>query len=52
MKKKEILKKGLFIGSLLIIIALLIWREFSFVLGGFGIIAIGIGILCYLNIKE
>jgi hypothetical protein len=52
MKKEEILKIFLIIGFLLILIALFLWREFSFVLAGGGIIIIGVGIMLYMHKKE
>jgi hypothetical protein len=52
MVKKQILKRFLIIGVLFILIALLLWREFSFVLAGVGIIIIGVGIMLYMHKKE
>lgn len=49
MKKKELFKKFLITGFLLIIIAFLLWIEFSFILGGIGVMTIGIGIMIYIN---
>ncbi len=39
------------IGVLLITIAFLLWREFSFVLGGFGIVLIGFSAMDYIHRK-
>ncbi len=49
MKNIELFKYFLITGFLIIIIAFLLWVEFSFVLGGIGIIIIGIGIMIYIN---
>ncbi len=49
MKKREMFKRFLITGLLLIIIAFLLWIEFSFVLGGIGVMIIGVGIMLYIN---
>ena len=49
MKNIELFIYFLITGFLIIIIAFLLWVEFSFVLGGIGIIIIGIGIMIYIN---
>lgn len=49
MKKIELFKRFLITGFLLIIIAFLLWIEFSFIMGGIGVMIIGIGIMIYIN---
>lgn len=49
MKNMALFKRFLITGFLLIVIAFLLWIEFSFVLGGIGVMAIGIGIMLYIN---
>ncbi len=39
------------LGVLLIAIAFLLWQEFSFVLGGFGIVLIGFSAMDYIHKK-
>ena len=51
MYNKKTLKMILIAGILLILLALLLWVEFSFVLAGLGLMTIGIGILLYVNKK-
>ncbi len=40
-----------FTGVLLIGVAFLLWQEFSFVLGGFGIVLIGFSAMDYIHKK-
>lgn len=49
MKNIALFKRFLIIGFLLVITAILLWIDFSFILGGIGIMIIGIGILLYIN---
>lgn len=49
MKKIELFKRFFITGFLLIMIAFLLWIEFSFVLGGIGVMLIGVGIMLYIN---
>lgn len=49
MKNIALFKRFLITGFLLIIIAFLLWMEFSFILGGIGVMTIGIGIMLYIN---
>lgn len=47
----EISKRLAIISGLLIIIALLLWKEFSFVLGGIGVVLLGVSAFYYINRK-
>ncbi len=49
MKNIALFKRFLITGFLLIIIAFLLWIEFSFILGGIGVMTIGVGIMLYIN---
>lgn len=49
MRNIALFKRFLIIGFLLVMVALLLWIDFSFILGGIGIMTIGIGILLYIN---
>lgn len=40
-----------FIGILFIGVAFLLWQEFSFVLGGFGVVLIGFSAMDYIHKK-
>lgn len=51
MSRQKLLKIFLTVGCIFILLALLLWIEFSFVLAGVGVIIIGIGTLLYLNKK-
>ena len=51
MSRKKILANCFIAASLLIIMAFLLWTEFSFVLAGVAVMLIGIGLLFYINKK-
>lgn len=44
-------KKLAIISILLIVIAFLLWKEFSFVLGGIGVVLLGVSAFYYINRK-
>jgi|CZCB01.1.fsa_nt_gi hypothetical protein len=50
-KRKKKLLIWSSIGLLMILAGLLIWREFSFIISGLGLVVIGIGLMIFFNDK-